>query len=140
VKLNKEQLQFFFDEVLGELGWHDEIEETGIDPLAYVRDEISSLRRHLRRFSEMHHNNTVLPHALYLSATWQTLVDNGYLTQEFINEHIGVVSAATIAAKTIDELAAAEHRVQRTGDESALCNCSWHLYGGKHEESCPARR
>lgn len=40
-----EQLQFFFDEVLGELGWCDEIEASGIDPLAYVRQEIKTLQQ-----------------------------------------------------------------------------------------------
>ena len=29
-QLNREQLQFCFDELLGELGWGDEIEETGV--------------------------------------------------------------------------------------------------------------
>lgn len=52
MSLNKEQLQFFFDEVMGELGWCDEIEETGVDPLAYVRDEISGLRRHIKRLEK----------------------------------------------------------------------------------------
>lgn len=52
MNLSKEQLQFFYDEVLGELGWCDEIEETGVDPLAYVRDEISGLRRHIKRLEK----------------------------------------------------------------------------------------
>jgi hypothetical protein len=42
--------------------------------------------------------------------------------------------------KFICPIKAAQPSVQRTGEEAALCNCSWHLYGGKHEESCPARR
>jgi hypothetical protein len=41
----KEDLQFCFDELLGELGWGDEIEETGIDPLKWARLEIKSLQR-----------------------------------------------------------------------------------------------
>ena len=40
----------------------------------------------------------------------------------------------------LQKLYEAQQSVQRTGDEAALCNCSWHLWGGKHEESCPARR
>ena len=42
----KEDLQFCFDELLGELGWGDEIEETGIDPLKWAREEIKRLQRH----------------------------------------------------------------------------------------------
>ena len=37
-------LRFCFDEVLGELGWGDEIEETGIDPLVWARGEIKRLQ------------------------------------------------------------------------------------------------
>lgn len=37
-------LRFCFDEILGELGWGDEIEETGIDPLKWARDEIKRLQ------------------------------------------------------------------------------------------------
>jgi hypothetical protein len=47
MKLNREQLQFFFNEVLDVFGWDDEIEETGVDPLAFIRDEVGSLRRAL---------------------------------------------------------------------------------------------
>lgn len=45
-------LQFCFDELLGELGWGDEIEETGIDPLVWARDEIKGLRRHIKRLEK----------------------------------------------------------------------------------------
>ena len=48
-QLNREQLQFCFDEVLGELGWGDEVEETGVDPLNWARDEIKSLRKQIKR-------------------------------------------------------------------------------------------
>ena len=37
-------LRFCFDELLGELGWGDEIEETGIDPLVWARGEIKRLQ------------------------------------------------------------------------------------------------
>ena len=37
-------LRFCFDEVLGELGWGDEIKETGIDPLVWARGEIKRLQ------------------------------------------------------------------------------------------------
>lgn len=48
-QLNREQLQFCFDELLGELGWGDEIEETGVDPLNWARDEIKSLHKQIKR-------------------------------------------------------------------------------------------
>ena len=38
-------LRFCFDELLGELGWGDELEETGIDPLNWAREEIKRLQR-----------------------------------------------------------------------------------------------
>lgn len=43
--LTIKDLQFCFDELLGELGWGDEIAETGVDPLAWARDEIKRLQR-----------------------------------------------------------------------------------------------
>jgi len=48
-QLNREQLQFCFDELLGELGWGDEIAETGVDPLNGARDEIKDLHKHIKR-------------------------------------------------------------------------------------------
>lgn len=103
-QLNREQLQFCFDEILGELGWGDEIAETGVDPLDFARDEIKSLQRHARRVNRP----LVSQDALYLAATWDTVVENGYLTQEFIDNHTGVLSAATLASKTLAEMAASE--------------------------------
>lgn len=119
-----EQLDFFRWEVLGELGWCDEIEETGVDQLDYARDEIKSLQRHARRVNRP----LVSQDALYLSYVWDTLVESGYLTQEFIDNHFGVVSAATLASKTLQELASAEHRVEPTrpnaGEYPAIDNQS----------------
>ena len=42
-------LQFCFDELLGELGWDDEIAETGVDPLAWARTEIKDLHKQIKR-------------------------------------------------------------------------------------------
>ena len=42
-------LQFCFDELLGELGWGDEIAETGVDPLAWARNEIKDLHKQIKR-------------------------------------------------------------------------------------------
>jgi len=42
-------LQFCFDELLGELGWDDEIAETGVDPLNWARDEIRGLHKTIKR-------------------------------------------------------------------------------------------
>jgi hypothetical protein len=53
MKLTKSQLQFFFDEVLGEFGWCDEIEETEVDPIDFIRDEVSILRRSIKRTEEI---------------------------------------------------------------------------------------
>ena len=106
-----EQLDFFRWEVLGELGWCDEIEETGVDQLAYARDEIKSLQRHVRRVNRP----LVSQDALYLASVWDTLVESGYLTEEFINNHVGVVSAATLASKTLQNLAAAEQSFAADG-------------------------
>ncbi len=102
--LTKKDLEFCLDEILGELGWCDEIEETGVDQLAYARDEIKSLQRHARKVNRP----LVSQDALYLASVWDTLVENGYLTQEFIDNHVGVVSAATLASKTLAQMAASE--------------------------------
>ena len=42
-------LQFCFDELLGELGWDDEIAETGVDPLSWARNEIKDLHKQIKR-------------------------------------------------------------------------------------------
>lgn len=50
--LTKKDLEFCLDEILGELGWCDEIAETGVDFLDYARDEIKGLRRHIKRLEK----------------------------------------------------------------------------------------
>lgn len=45
MSLNKEQLRFFVDEILGELGWDDEAEQSGIDVLDFCRLKINELRQ-----------------------------------------------------------------------------------------------
>lgn len=47
--------------------------------------------------------------AIYLAEAWKTVVENGYLTREFIEEHTGVVSAATMAAVMIGRSVEASH-------------------------------
>ena len=42
--MNNEQLNFFYNEILGILDWGDEWEDQGIDPLAYCRAKINELR------------------------------------------------------------------------------------------------
>ncbi len=104
MSLNKEQLQFFFDEVLGELGWCDEIEETGIDPLAYVRDEIKKMQAHTKRVNRP----LVSSDALFIASTWDTVADNNYLTKEFTENFADVVTAANSASKKLAQMAAGE--------------------------------
>lgn len=48
-QLSQKDLQFCFDELLGELGWGDEIEQTGVDPLAWARNEIKDLHKTIKR-------------------------------------------------------------------------------------------
>ena len=47
--LSQKDLQFCFDELLGELGWGDEVAETGVDPLAWERNEIKDLHKTIKR-------------------------------------------------------------------------------------------
>lgn len=47
--LNNEQLQFFMNEVLGELNWGDEDDASGMDPLNFVRAEIRAMRTKIKR-------------------------------------------------------------------------------------------
>lgn len=42
-------LQFFYDEVLGEIGWDDELEESKVDPTSHCVDEIRDLRKQVKR-------------------------------------------------------------------------------------------
>lgn len=115
--LTKKDLEFCLDEILGELGWCDEIEETGVDPLDFARDEIKSLQRHARRVNRP----LVSQDALYLASVWDTLVESGYLTEEFINNHVGVVSAATLASKTLAQMAASDHKRLLTQRAPDVC-------------------
>jgi hypothetical protein len=47
--LSQKDLQFCFDELLGELGWGDEVAETGVDTLAWARNEIKDLHKQIKR-------------------------------------------------------------------------------------------
>ena len=49
MNLNNEQLRFFYHEVLGEIGWCDEDEEAGTDPLAHVLGEIRKMRKEIKK-------------------------------------------------------------------------------------------
>jgi len=52
MKLTESQLQFFFDEVLEKFGWCEEIEETTVDPLDYVLDEVNNTKRHVENIEK----------------------------------------------------------------------------------------
>lgn len=46
---NTKQFEFFRDEILGELGWCDEVDASGIDPLEFARNEIKNLHGQVKR-------------------------------------------------------------------------------------------
>ena len=48
--MNKEQLQFFYDEIMGMFGWDDGDEASGVDPLLWAKKEIFLLRDNLRNY------------------------------------------------------------------------------------------
>lgn len=50
--------------------------------------------------------------ALYLASVWDTVVQNGYLKQEFIDQHVAVISAASLASVAVQRLAAEESAVE----------------------------
>ena len=43
--LTRDELQFCFDELLGELGWDDDVAATGVDALRWARNEIKRLKK-----------------------------------------------------------------------------------------------
>ena len=45
--MNKEQLQFFYDEIMGMFGWDDGDEASGVDPLLWAKKEYAALRAEL---------------------------------------------------------------------------------------------
>ena len=49
MKLNEEQLRFFYNEVMELLEWDDEDEAAGKDPLEFAREVVRNLRRDNRR-------------------------------------------------------------------------------------------
>ena len=51
MKLNEEQLRFFYNEVLGEFEYSDEDEADGVDPLGYVLAGIRKMRKEINRLS-----------------------------------------------------------------------------------------
>lgn len=48
-QLSHKDLEFCFDELLGELGWNDELAEIGVDPLKWARNEIKDLHKQIIR-------------------------------------------------------------------------------------------
>jgi hypothetical protein len=51
MKLNEEQLRFFYNEVLGEFEYSEEDEADGVDPLGYVLSGIRKMRKEINRLS-----------------------------------------------------------------------------------------
>lgn len=45
--MNKEQLQFFYDEIMGQLDWCDEDEASGVDPLLWAKKQIALFEKQL---------------------------------------------------------------------------------------------
>ena len=65
--MNEEQLlRFFYNEVLGLFDWCDEVEQTGIDPLDYVRRELAVM--HITRASLRAHVSDLEKHIAALRA------------------------------------------------------------------------
>lgn len=66
--------------------------------------------------------------------TIKLLVAAGHVTEEKVEQ-------ARHLAKTLkwEDENASQQPLAPDANESEQCNCSWHLFGGKHEESCATR-
>ena len=85
-QLSQKDLQFCFDELLGELGWGDEVAETGVDPLAWARNEIKDLHKTIKR----------LRGSLELrNAAEQTLAPDGACTCDLQSEIVSTIHETT---------------------------------------------
>lgn len=121
MSLKFEQLQFFYDEVLGELGWNDDVEESGIDPLRFVKDEIKDLQNTIKvlrkHIAEKEHDCV----ALY-----------GALGNPVPESFDGLLSNGTEPKNVLAEYLSAEHRVNPTllndDPKRVTCpNCQLHF-------------
>ena len=52
--LTRDELQFCFDELLGELGWDDDVAATGVDALRWARNEIKRLKKKQVKTNDRH--------------------------------------------------------------------------------------
>ncbi len=87
MKLTKSQLQFFFDEVLEKFGWCEEIEETTVDPLDYVLDEVNNTKRHVVNVEKKNEEIRVI------------LLDQSRVIEQF-QRLLGVATVTSAFAKT----------------------------------------
>ena len=112
--MNKEQLQFFYDEIMGMFGWDDGDEASGVDPLLWAKKEIFLLRDNLRN---------------YKAQVYMTDADNIKLRAEL-----------AAANKAVEEFG--DHKsvcCTRFGGNDKPCNCgfdAWWLtaHPGKEQE------
>ena len=50
--MNKEQLQFFYDEIMGMFGWDDGDEASGVDPLLWAKKQIKDMQEKNEAFAK----------------------------------------------------------------------------------------
>lgn len=125
MKLSKSQLQFFFDEVLEKFGWCEEIEETTVDPLDYVLDEINNMKRHTVNVEKQNEEIRLI------------LLDQSRVIEQF-QKLLGVATATSAFAKVavlmredkaeslsfefIQKVRDGEHHHPEHDDEPCRCN------------------
>jgi len=50
--MNKEQLEFFYNEIMGMFGWDDEDTASGVDPLLWAKKQIKDMQEKNEAFAK----------------------------------------------------------------------------------------
>jgi len=111
--MNKEQLQFFYDEIMGMFGWDDGDEASGVDPLLWAKKQI---RDKDAKLAQLRAENERLVNTLNeWGESYKKIINDGGCPDE---QHCSCVPAlrAELAAanKAVDEARAGYERISTT--------------------------
>ena len=111
--MNKEQLQFFYDEIMGMFGWDDGDEASGVDPLLWAKKQI---RDKDAKLAQLRAENERLVNTLNeWGESYKKIINDGGCPDE---QHCSCVPAlrAELAAanKEVDEARAGYERISTT--------------------------
>ena len=122
--MNKEQLQFFYDEIMGMFGWDDGDTASGVDPLLWAKKQI---RDKDAKLAQLRAENERLVNTLNeWGESYKKIINDGGCPDE---QHCSCVPAlrADISAYEVTvirlraELEEAKQAVEEFGDHKSVC-------------------